>query len=122
MSYLENKIETAIKFLNKPVSCLTQVDVDAVTTLLKDMQDELDSNRYKLVYHTSDGHKQYIVKIITEMYDTYLNVVEEWALDVYTDKQITFTKPEIAKLKREYDLINWDNVICVKQNQRKEEQ
>ena len=122
MSYLENKIETAIKFLNKPVSCLTQVDVDAVVALLKDMQDELDNNRYKLVYHTNGGHKQYIVKVFTEAYDTYLNVVEEWALDVYTDKQITFTKPEITKLKNEYDLINWDNVICVKQNQGKEEQ
>lgn len=122
MSYLENKIETAIKFLNKPVSCLTQVDVDAVVALLNDMQDELDNNRYKLVYHTNSGHKQYIVKVFTEAYDTYLNVVEEWALDVYTDKQITFTKPEITKLKNEYDLINWDNVICVKQNQGKEEQ
>lgn len=122
MSYLENKIETAIRFLNKPVSCLTQVDVDAVVALLKDMQDELDNNRYKLVYYKPNGGKQYIVKSVDYIKSLNLNIVEEDCLNVYTDEEIKFDKSEIAKLKNEYDLINWDNVIYVKQNQGKEEQ
>lgn len=122
MSYLENKIETAINFLNKPVSCLTQVDVDAVIALLKDMQDEVDNNRYRLVYYKSNGGKQYIVKSVDYIKSLSLNIVEEDCLSVYTDEEINFDKSEITKLKNEYDLINWDNVICVKQNQGKEEQ
>ncbi len=122
MSYLENKIETAIKFLNKPVSCLTQVDVDAVTSLLKDMRDEVDSNKYRLVYYKPNGGKQYIVKSVDYIKSLNLNIVEEDCLTVYTDEEINFDKSEITKLKNEYDLINWDNVICVKQNQGKEEQ
>lgn len=122
MSYLENKIETAIKFLNKPVSCLTQVDVDAVVVLLKDMQDEVDNNKYRLVYYKPNGGKQYIVKSVDYIKSLNLTIVEEDCLTVYTDEEINFDKSEIAKLKNEYDLINWDNVICVKQNQRKEEQ
>lgn len=122
MSYLENKIETAIKFLNKPVSCLTQVDVDAVVALLKDMQDEVDNNKYRLVYYKPNGGKQYIVKSVDYIKSLNLNIVEEDCLNVYTDEEIKFDKSEIAKLKSEYDLINWDNVICVKQNQGKEEQ
>lgn len=122
MSYLENKIETAIKFLNKPVSCLTQVDVDAVVALLNDMQDEVDSNKYRLVYYKPNGGKQYIVKSVDYIKSLNLNIVEEDCLTVYTDEEINFDKSEITKLKNEYDLINWDNVICVKQNQRKEEQ
>lgn len=122
MSYLENKIETAIKFLNKPVSCLTQVDVDAVVALLKDMQGEVDNNKYRLVYYKPNGGKQYIVKSVDYIKSLNLNIVEEGCLNVYTDEEINFDKSEITKLKNEYDLINWDNVICVKQNQGKEEQ
>lgn len=121
MSYLENKIETAIKFLNKPVSCLTQTDVDAVTTLLKDMQDELGGNRYKLVYYNLDREPVYIVKQ-TLIDPINVFITEKSRLDWYEEKYTTFTKPEITKLKNEFDLINWDNVICVKQNRGKEEQ
>lgn len=122
MSYLENKIETAIKFLNKPVSCLTQVDVDAVVALLNDMQDEVDNNKYKLVYYKPNGGTQYIVKSVDYIKSLNLNIVEEGCLSVYTDEEINFDKSEITKLKNEYDLINWDSVICVNQNQGKEEQ
>lgn len=122
MSYLENKIETAIKFLNKPVSCLTQVDVDAVVALLNDMQDEVDNNKYKLVYYKPNGGTQYLVKSVDYIKSFNLNIVEEGCLSIYTDEEINFDKSEITKLKNEYDLINWDSVICVKQNQGKEEQ
>lgn len=122
MSYLENKFETVIKFLDKPVSCLTQVDVDAVTALLKDMQDELDNNKYKLIYYKPNGGKQYIVKSVNYIEALNLNIVEEDCLSVYTEEETNFEKSEIKKLKHEYDLINWDNVICIKQNSGKEEQ
>lgn len=121
MSYLENKIETAIKFLNKPVSCLTQADLDAVTALLKDMQDELDGDRYKLVYYSPDREPVYIVKQ-TLIDPINVFVIEKRHLDWYEEKYTTFTKPEITKLKNECGLINWDNVICIKQNSGKEEQ
>lgn len=119
MNCLEDKIETAIELLDKPISCLTQVDVDKVTTLLKDMQCKL-GGRYRLVYYSPDGEPIYITK--RSLVDPInICLTEEKHLDWYEEKYTTFTKKEITKLKSECNLINWDNVTCVKQILGKEE-
>lgn len=121
---IENKANTVLGFLAKPVSQFSEIDLDAVRELITEIRDEVAPERYWLVInYDNPQHKRYLVKKLDlrnlegeepNLYSTeMLGICRESEAAAFTEQQITFTQDEIDTFVRTIDWLNWDNVMRV---------
>lgn len=122
---IENKANTVLGLLAKPVSQFSEIDLDAVRELITEIRDEVASERYWLVInYDNPEHKRYLVKMVdlrnleSEEPNLYsaemLGMCQESQAAAFTEQQITFTQEEIDTFVRTIDWLNWDNVMRVR--------
>lgn len=129
---IENKANTVLGFLAKPVSQFSEIDLDAVRELITEIRDEVAPERYWLVInYDKPQHKRYLVKMLDlrnledeepSLYSTdMLGMCRETEAAAFTEQQITFTQEEIDTFVNTIDWLNWENVMRVSYLGPKEE-
>lgn len=108
----EEKIQTAIKFLSRPVSQLSENDLTAVRMYLEGVVKEKES-RYRLFANYAGKNEKVIVADI-ERDPSDVDLIDTRNADMFEEYSL-FTQSEIDTLKKNADYINWDNIVCVLQ-------
>lgn len=108
----EEKIQTAIKFLSRPVSQLSENDLTAVRMYLEGVVKEKES-RYRLFADYAGKNEKVIVADI-ERDPSDVDLIDTQNADMFEEYSL-FTQSEIDALKKNVDYINWDNIVCVLQ-------
>ena len=108
----EEKIQTAIKFLSRPVSQLSENDLTAVRMYLEGVVKEKES-RYRLFANYAGKNKKVIVADI-ERDPSDVDLIDTRNADMFEEYSL-FTQNEIDTLKKNVDYIDWDNIVCVLQ-------
>lgn len=108
----EEKIQTAIKFLSRPVSQLSENDLTAVRMYLEGVVKEKES-RYRLFANYAGKNEKVIVADI-ERDPSDVDLIDTRNADMFEEYSL-FTQSEIDTLKKNVDYINWDNIVCVLQ-------
>lgn len=108
----EEKIQTAIKFLSRPVSQLSENDLTAVRMYLEGVVKEKQS-RYRLFANYAGKNEKVIVADI-ERDPSDVDLIDTRNADMFEEYSL-FTQNEIDTLKKNVDYINWDNIVCVLQ-------
>ena len=108
----EEKIQTAIKFLSRPVSQLSENDLTAVRMYLEGAVKEKQS-RYRLFADYAGKNEKVIVADI-ERDPSDVDLIDTQNADMFEEYSL-FTQSEIDTLKKNVDYINWDNIVCVLQ-------
>ncbi len=108
----EEKIQTAIKFLSRPVSQLSENDLTAVRMYLEGVVKEKKS-RYRLFANYAGKNEKVIVADI-ERDPSDVDLIDTRNADMFEEYSL-FTQSEIDALKKNVDYINWDNIVCVLQ-------
>ena len=108
----EEKIQTAIKFLSRPVSQLSENDLTAVRMYLEGVVKEKKS-RYRLFANYAGKNEKVIVADI-ERDPSDVDLIDTRNVDMFEEYSL-FTQSEIDALKKNVDYINWDNIVCVLQ-------
>lgn len=120
---IENKANTVLGFLAKPVSQFSEIDLDAVRELITEIRDEVAPKYWLVINYDKPEHKRYLVKMVDlrnleseepNLYSTeMLGMCQESQAAAFTEQQITFTQDEIDTFVRTIDWLNWDNVMRV---------
>lgn len=108
----EEKIQTAIKFLSRPVSQLSENDLTAVRMYLEGVVKEKKS-RYRLFANYAGKNEKVIVADI-ERDPSDVDLIDTRNADMFEEYSL-FTQSEIDTLKKNVDYIDWDNIVCVLQ-------
>ena len=108
----EEKIQTAIKFLSRPVSQLSENDLTAVRMYLEGVVKEKKS-RYRLFANYAGKNEKVIVANI-ERDPSDVDLIDTRNADMFEEYSL-FTQSEIDTLKKNVDYIDWDNIVCVLQ-------
>lgn len=108
----EEKIQTAIKFLSRPVSQLSENDLTAVRMYLEGVVKEKKS-RYRLFANYAGKNEKVIVADI-ERDPSDVDLIDTRNADMFEEYSL-FTQSEIDTLKKNIDYIDWDNIVCVLQ-------
>lgn len=108
----EEKIQTVIKFLSRPVSQLSENDLTAVRMYLEGVVKEKES-RYRLFANYAGKNEKVIVADI-ERDPSDVDLIDTRNADMFEEYSL-FTQNEIDTLKKNVDYINWDNIVCVLQ-------
>ena len=108
----EEKIQTAIKFLSRPVSQLSENDLTAVRMYLEGVVKEKKS-RYRLFANYAGKNEKVIVADI-ERDPSDVDLIYTRNADMFEEYSL-FTQSEIDTLKKNVDYIDWDNIVCVLQ-------
>lgn len=108
----EEKIQTAIKFLSRPVSQLSENDLTAVRMYLEGVVKEKKS-RYRLFANYAGKNEKVIVADI-ERGPSDVDLIDTRNADMFEEYSL-FTQSEIDTLKKNVDYIDWDNIVCVLQ-------
>lgn len=108
----EEKIQTAIKFLSRPVSQLSESDLTAVRMYLEGVVKKKES-RYRLFADYAGKNEKVIVADI-ERDPSDVDLIDTRNADMFEEYSL-FTQSEIDTLKKNVDYINWDNIVCVLQ-------
>ena len=108
----EEKIQTAIKFLSRPVSQLSENDLTAVRMYLEGVVKEKKS-RYRLFANYAGKNEKVIVADI-ERDPADVDLIDTRNADMFEEYSL-FTQSEIDTLKKNVDYIDWDNIVCVLQ-------
>ena len=108
----EEKIQTAIKFLSRPVSQLSENDLTAVLMYLEGVVKEKKS-RYRLFANYAGKNEKVIVADI-ERDPSDVDLIDTRNADMFEEYSL-FTQSEIDTLKKNVDYIDWDNIVCVLQ-------
>lgn len=108
----EEKIQTAIKFLSRPVSQLSENDLTAVRMYLEGVVKEKKS-RYRLFANYAGKNEKVIVADI-ERDPSDVDLIDTRNADMFEEYSL-FTQNEIDTLKKNVDYIDWDNIVCVLQ-------
>ena len=108
----EEKIQTAIKFLSRPVSQLSENDLTAVRMYLEGVVKEKES-RYRLFANYAGKNEKVIVADI-ERDPSDVDLIDTRNADMFEEYSL-FTQNEIDTLKKNVDYIDWDNIVCVLQ-------
>ena len=108
----EEKIQTAIEFLSRPVSQLSENDLTAVRMYLEGVVKEKKS-RYRLFANYAGKNEKVIVADI-ERDPSDVDLIDTRNADMFEEYSL-FTQSEIDTLKKNVDYIDWDNIVCVLQ-------
>ena len=108
----EEKIQTAIKFLSRPVSQLSENDLTAVRMYLEGVVKEKKS-RYRLFANYAGKNEKVIVADI-ERDPSDVDLIDTRNADMFEEYSL-FTQSEIDTLKKNVDYIDWDNIVCILQ-------
>lgn len=108
----EEKNQTAIKFLSRPVSQLSENDLTAVRMYLEGVVKEKKS-RYRLFANYAGKNEKVIVADI-ERDSSDVGLIDTRNADMFEEYSL-FTQSEIDTLKKNVDYIDWDNIVCVLQ-------
>lgn len=108
----EEKIQTVIKFLSRPVSQLSENELTAVRMYLEGVVKEKES-RYRLFANYAGKNEKVIVADI-ERDPSDVDLIDTRNADMFEEYSL-FTQNEIDTLKKNVDYINWDNIVCVLQ-------
>lgn len=108
----EEKIQTAIKFLSRPVSQLSENDLTAVRMYLEGVVKEKKS-RYRLFANYACKNEKVIAADI-ERDPSDVDLIDTRNADMFEEYSL-FTQSEIDTLKKNVDYIDWDNIVCVLQ-------